>query len=76
MRRPTRGEVGTALLLSIPPGVGIAGLVGFILRTPLSVPAIVVGVLAAGTLFALLIVGVAVGEPDRSGFRLPDDRDG
>lgn len=76
MRRPTRGEVATGLLLSIPPGIGITGLVGYVLRTPLSAPAVVAGVLAAGVLFAFLMAGVAVGEPDRSGFRLPDDRDG
>lgn len=76
MRRPTRGEVAGALLLSVPPGVGVAGLVGFILRTPVSATAALVGALTGAAVFAVLMAGVTVGDPDRTGFRLPEDRNG
>ncbi|MFB6217661.1 MAG: hypothetical protein ABEH77_00535 [Halobacteriaceae archaeon] len=72
MRTPTRGEVGSALLLSVPPAVGVAGLAGWVLGAAVSVESVAVGLLAGGALFAFVLAGVVVGDPDREGFDLPD----
>lgn len=66
--------MASALLLSVPPGVGIAGLAGWFLGTAVSAESVAAGLLAGGAIFAFLLAGVSVGEADREGFLLPDDR--
>jgi predicted transporter len=73
MRSPTRRELLLALVLSVPPGVGMTGFVGFLREELLSVTAIAVGFLVWVVLFSLILGGVVVGEPTDAGFDLPDD---
>jgi len=75
MRRPTRREVAAALLVSLPPGVGLAGLASVLMEEALTPGAAAVGVLVTAVLFAFLMVGVAVGESDDHGFSLPENDD-
>ncbi len=60
-----RTHLGYALLLSIPPGLGVTGFATHAIgEGPVAPMAIVAGVLVTVVVFALVVGGVAVGSPD------------
>lgn len=75
MRTPTRSEVAAALLVSVPPGVGLAGFASVYLQEATSPTAFLVGAAASVALFAALMAGVVVGEADDAPIGLPEEDD-
>ena len=62
MRRPTRSQIGYALLFSLPPGVGTVGFVATRIGTPPE--AVALGAAVTLGLFAFVLVAATAGEAD------------
>jgi hypothetical protein len=62
--RVGRGEFLIALVLSVPPGIGMVGFLSRLLGVPLSTQAVLGGFVTTLVLFSLVMLLVVTGEPD------------
>jgi len=73
MRRPTRGQIGVALLFALPPGAGIVGYSANFTGGRVTLPGVATGAATAVVIFgAVLFLATTGSASDRERFDLPD----